>query len=104
MICVFATARTCRLPTPFGRHLGCPPEIIMEIENLQHKIPQLTGNMGTNALPRPTHPNFVHPYPLQTHFTRRVAERKMLTETPPMWQSAYSTTGCCPPSGALATT
>lgn len=58
----------------------CPPHIITEIEDLQREIAELTGSLGVAALPRPPQPDFVHPYPLQSNFTGRVAERNVLTE------------------------
>jgi tetratricopeptide (TPR) repeat protein len=56
------------------------PQIETEIEDLEAEIAQLDGSAARAGLPRPPQPDFAHPYPIQSGFTGRVAERKMLTE------------------------
>ncbi len=50
--------------------------VVTAIEEEQPKGSSLQGAM----LPLPPQSHFVHPYPLQQHFTGRVAEREMLTQ------------------------
>jgi tetratricopeptide (TPR) repeat protein len=58
----------------------CPPHIATEIDRLRHEIAQLDGSAARAGFPRPPQPDFAHPYPIQSGFTGRVAERKMLTD------------------------
>ena len=63
--------------TEFGNL--CPPHIITEIDQLRREIADLDGSATRAGLPRPPQPDFAHPYPIQSGFTGRVAERTMLT-------------------------
>jgi hypothetical protein len=56
-----------------------PPQITTEIEDLVVEIADLGGSAARAGLPRPPQPDFAHPYPIQSGFTGRVAERTMLT-------------------------
>jgi hypothetical protein len=55
------------------------PQIETEIEDLEAEIADLGGSAARAGLLRPPQPDFAHPYPIQSGFTGRVAERKMLT-------------------------
>jgi tetratricopeptide (TPR) repeat protein len=63
-----------------GRYgIDTPPQIKTEIEDLEAEIARLEGSSARAGLPRPPQPDFAHPYPIQSGFTGRVDERKMLT-------------------------
>ena len=55
------------------------PEVTMEIEELEAEIARLEEAAARAGLPSPPAPDFVHPYPIQSGFTGRVAERTMLS-------------------------
>src|SRR4051794_36167709 len=55
------------------------PQITTEIEDLEAVIARLDGSAARAGMPRPPQPDFAHPYPIQSGFTGRVAERTMLT-------------------------
>jgi tetratricopeptide (TPR) repeat protein len=57
----------------------CPPHIVTEIDQLRREIAKLDGSAARAGLPRPPQSDFAHPYPIQSGFTGRVAERTMLT-------------------------
>jgi hypothetical protein len=59
--------------------IDTPPQIKTEIEDLAAEIAQFDGSAARAGLPRPPQPDFAHPYPIQSGFTGRVTERKMLT-------------------------
>ncbi|MEO7910750.1 MAG: hypothetical protein ABIV47_13975, partial [Roseiflexaceae bacterium] len=59
--------------------IDTPPQIKNEIEDLEAEIAKLDGSAASTGLPRPPQPDFAHPYPIQSGFTGRVVERKMLT-------------------------
>jgi tetratricopeptide (TPR) repeat protein len=59
--------------------IDTPPQIKTEIEDLAAEIAQFDDSATRAGLPRPPQPDFAHPYPIQSGFTGRVAERKMLT-------------------------
>src|SRR4051794_11541926 len=57
----------------------CPPHIVIEAARLRKEIAQLDGSAARAGLPRPPQPDFAHPYPIQSGFAGRVAERKLLS-------------------------
>jgi hypothetical protein len=57
----------------------CPPHIITERDQLRREIAKLDGSAAHDGLPHSPQPDFAHPYPIQSGFTGRVAERKMLS-------------------------
>ena len=59
--------------------INTPPEVTIEIEELEAETARLEETAARAALPRPPQPDFAHPYPIQSGFTGRVRERTMLS-------------------------